>query len=434
MKNWNDYTDKDNVDFAWGEYGDYKVGRPYKIGKDSSKTAGYVQEKYGFDEKGNNDTSCEGMQAYVVTPAKNQNPKDVKQVAVVYQGSNAPGSADGDADWFDNDLKVGAATEINRSGVGVATYAVGTNLGEKDEVTPQLKESAKTLDKVCEKYPNAGVYVYGQSLGSMDGQYATAATKYPNRIKRACLYEGPNIFPDLSLEHAQQALSMKDRVYNYQDSQDLVSLGYYSFDPFTIGKLIHVDGAKYLDGDTVSQHMWGGYQFTKNGKLKTQSNLENLAEVRVNMMARIDNLAVLCGKWVASKITGESTIGDAKIKIDPAEIISLAASMVAYVDQGLEEIKSYLEKQKQEFEEDWEATLHASMDIGRDLSAQEVRDALAEVGVTRKTMVDEPQAVLENLKKEVEERQESLTQFADKIKQAAAQFEAGDEEVAGLWN
>lgn len=48
-------------------------------------------------------------------------------------------------------------------------------------------------------------------------------------------------------------------------------------------------------------------------------------------------------------------------------------------------------------------------------------------------MVDEPQTVLENLKKEVEKRQESLTQFADKIKQAAAQFEAGDEEVAGLW-
>ncbi|MGX5378035.1 hypothetical protein ACWCL1_07325 [Ligilactobacillus sp. LYQ135] len=115
MKNWNDYTDKDNVDFAWGEYGDYKVGRPYKIGKDSSKTAGYVQEKYGFDEKGNNDTSCEGMQAYVVTPENNQDPKDVKQVAVVYQGSNAPGSADGNADWLGNDLKVGVATEVNHN-------------------------------------------------------------------------------------------------------------------------------------------------------------------------------------------------------------------------------------------------------------------------------------------------------------------------------
>ncbi|MGX5378034.1 hypothetical protein ACWCL1_07320 [Ligilactobacillus sp. LYQ135] len=319
--------------------------------------------------------------------------------------------------------------------IGAITYAAGTNFGEKDEVTPQLKESAKTLDKVCEEYPNAEVYVYGQSLGSMDGQYATAATKYPNRIKRACLYEGPNIFPDLSLEHAQQALEMKDRVYNYQDSQDFVSLGYFSFDPFTVGKLIHVDGAQYLDGDTVNQHMWGGYQFD-NGKLKTQSNLKNLLETPENMGIRIKNVINLGEKWIAKKLGAEGMedVGDVKIKIKPAGVIGLAASMVAYVDQGLEEIKSDLEKKKQEFEDDWKAILHASMDIGRDLSSQEVHDALAEVGVTHKTMVTDPQDVLENLKKEVEERQESLTQFADKIKQAATQFEAGDEEVAGLWN
>lgn len=173
----------------------------------------------------------------------------------------------------------------------------------------------------------------------------------------------------------------------------------------------------------------GGYQFTKDGKLKIQSNLENLAEAPKNMMTRIENFAELCGKWVG----GQAKSAGEKIKVEPAEVISLAASMVAYVDQGLEEIKNYLEKQKQEFEDDWKATLNASMDIGRDLSSQEVHDALAEVGVTRKTMVDDPQDVLENLKKEVEERQESLTQFADKIKQAATQFEAGDEEVAGLW-
>lgn len=433
-KNWDSYTDEDNMEFAKAEYTEHSVKAPYAIGK-NNETAGYVQQKYGFDEKGNNDTSCEGMQAYVVTPEKNQDFKDVKQVAVVYQGSNDMGTKDGNADWFGNDLKVGAATEINRSGLGVATYAAGTNFGEKDEVTPQLKESAKTLDKVCEEYPNAEVYVYGQSLGSMDGQYATAATKYPDRIKRACLYEGPNIFPDLSLEHAQQALKMKDRVYNYQDSQDLISLGYFSFDPLTIGKLIHVDGVEYLDGDTISQHMWGGYQFTSDGKLKTQSNLENLLETPKNMVIRLRNAVNWIIKGVAKMagVKGMEDAGDAKIKIEPSGVIGLAAIMITYVDQGLEEIKSDLEKKKQEFEDDWEATLHASMDIGRDLSVQEVHDALAEVGVTRKTMVDEPQDVLENLKKEIEERQESLTQFADKIKQAATRFEAGDEEVAGLW-
>lgn len=102
--------------------------------------AGYVQAKYGFDKKGKNDTNCEGMQAYVVTPQNNQSPKDVKQVAVVYQGSNHPGNKDGDADWFDNDLKVGTVAEINHSVIGLIWLG-------------------KLLDKVCEKYLNGKVYV-----------------------------------------------------------------------------------------------------------------------------------------------------------------------------------------------------------------------------------------------------------------------------------
>ena len=444
MKDWESYTDKDNMDFAKSEYEDFNTGEAYYVGKGNERrTAGYVQEKYGFDEKGNNDTSHEGMQAYVVTPENNQDPKDVKEVAVVYQGSNTPGSADGNVDWFVDDLPVGVMIEVARMPKGQLPRAVadvGVKVG--GTIPPQFEESAETLDKVCEKYPNAQVRVYGHSLASMDGQYAVSATKYPERIQSAYLYQGPNIYPILPDEQKEQASTMRDRVYNYQDSKDFVSIGYSSFGNNTVGQLIHVDGNK--DSNTTNQHMWGGYDFTKDGKLKTQSDFDNFLETPINLTIRGVNAVVSVGEFVESLATkGIDAVSDfvsdavsegSKIKIEPAGVIGLAASMVAYVDKGLEEIKSDLEKKKQEFEDDWEATLNASMDIGRDLSSQEVRDALAEVGVTHKTMVTDPQDVLENLKKEVEERQESLTQFADKIKQAATQFEAGDEEVASLWN
>lgn len=32
VKSWNDYTDKDNVDFAKGEYDNFSVGQQYVIG------------------------------------------------------------------------------------------------------------------------------------------------------------------------------------------------------------------------------------------------------------------------------------------------------------------------------------------------------------------------------------------------------------------
>ncbi|MGX5378052.1 hypothetical protein ACWCL1_07410 [Ligilactobacillus sp. LYQ135] len=49
MKQWDNYTDKDRIDFAKGEYGTFDIGNPYKIGEKNNKhTAGYVQEKYVF--------------------------------------------------------------------------------------------------------------------------------------------------------------------------------------------------------------------------------------------------------------------------------------------------------------------------------------------------------------------------------------------------
>lgn len=64
MKKWSNYTDKDHKEFAEGEYGNFKVGRPYKIGKGKDKhTAGYVQDRFGFNENESPNTDYNGAQA-----------------------------------------------------------------------------------------------------------------------------------------------------------------------------------------------------------------------------------------------------------------------------------------------------------------------------------------------------------------------------------
>ena len=81
MKAWNEYTDKDNVEFAQGEYIDQSVGNKYYIGKNKGRrTGGYVQERFGFNKNGSPNADYNGAQANVVT---HQNPKNVKEVAKI---------------------------------------------------------------------------------------------------------------------------------------------------------------------------------------------------------------------------------------------------------------------------------------------------------------------------------------------------------------
>lgn len=61
-------------------------------------------------------------------------------------------------DWLSNDIPT----------------AIQITNGGGSTVTPQLKTSAETLKQTMKLYPNAQIYVYGHSLGSMNAQYAIA--------------------------------------------------------------------------------------------------------------------------------------------------------------------------------------------------------------------------------------------------------------------
>ncbi len=141
------YSDRERVAIARREYTNYKEGADLRITNDKGKkeTIGTVREVV---------TNKTGLKAYVV-----ESP-DKKEVSVIYQGSVAPPGEGYKVDWFDNDFPM--AKNI---------------MTGKQEVTPQLKSAATTLNKVLKDYPKAKVTVYAHSLGSMDAQYALANVK-----------------------------------------------------------------------------------------------------------------------------------------------------------------------------------------------------------------------------------------------------------------
>lgn len=119
-------------------------------------------------------------------------------------------------------------------------------------------------------YPTTNFYLYGHSLGSINGQFALANCRYPDQVAGAWLYEGPNLYWLLNARQRKKALNLRCRIFNYIDPRDIVALGYLDVQ-HTIGLLRVVQSTLI---SPIGQHMWGGYQFDQAGKLLLADNAE----------------------------------------------------------------------------------------------------------------------------------------------------------------
>ncbi|TCD54260.1 DUF2974 domain-containing protein [Alloscardovia theropitheci] len=178
---------------------------------------------------------------------------------VLYQGSSAPNSGNGFSDWLANDVPM----------------AVGISLGIKAH-SEQLQKASEELNNLMTSDPKAHVDVYGHSLGSMNAQYALANVNDPSRVDSAHVYEGPNIYSTLNSQQRQTAQRLKSKVHNYVDNKDFIAFGYE--DQFeTVGNLHKVHSKNV--SDVAAQHMWGGYQWQKDGGLQEDKpNLNHMKQ------------------------------------------------------------------------------------------------------------------------------------------------------------
>ncbi|MGT2779209.1 Mbeg1-like protein [Streptococcus intermedius] len=356
------YTDYERKQIAQKEYDNSLVkGSPVNIGQGkSAKTIGTVREVI---------TDKTGLKAYVV-----ESP-DKKEVSVLYQGSVAPPGEGYKVDWFDNDFPM--AKNI---------------MTGKQEVTPQLKSAATTLNKVLKDYPKAKVTVYAHSLGSMDAQYALANVKDINRIAGAYIYQGPNIYPVLTEEQRKRVDAMKYRIHNYIDQRDAIPIGFEKDAPGykatlnshrAVGIVHHVDSKWNLN--PIEQHMWGGYQWNSDGSLKVKKD-SSAKESRY--AAGLDRVSSGMYHYasIKSKLSSGGYTKNEKIFLD-SEQASITASGLSKVAQAsYEEIKRIQEEAHREAE----AILSSTREVpfGFILSPAEMEEAYRQGGVDRKSIVD----------------------------------------------
>ncbi len=251
-----------HVDLARKEYDPLKPKQIVKIDDDTIKI-GEVSQVF---DKPTGEQSFVITDHYVSPNASLAERETVKEVTVLYRGSTAPSVDnlfdpknptfwDVRADWVMNDIPT--ALQILSNG-GAATM-------------PQLQSSADTLQKTMRTYPNALVSVYGHSLGAMDGQYAISdlPEEFHERVDGVYVYQGPNIYNILNKHQQKNAdkLTNAGKIFNFIDTKDLVPIG-YSEHKKQVGTLIEVESKKV---GIVDQHMWGGYQFDKDGNILSRS-------------------------------------------------------------------------------------------------------------------------------------------------------------------
>ncbi|EHP2985619.1 TPA: Mbeg1-like protein [Listeria monocytogenes] len=371
-------TDQERVELAQKEYEDYKLKDKVKILKvnGNEQTIGIVSQKI------NNKST--GEQSYIITDkytpptASISERNKVKELIILYKGSTAPANGnfnvpkhpdykDVRKDWLSNDIPT----------------AIQITNGGGSTVTPQLKTSAETLKQTMKLYPNAQIYVYGHSLGSMNAQYAIADLdkKDIKRISGGFFYQGPNIYSNLTPKQQDtvKAINALDRLFNFVDRKDYVPIGYGIGDP-TIGHLIEVESKK---AGMVEQHMWGGYQFDEDGNVLTNKE----GSLRLAKYATAQQLAAINIMRTSFSKSGGALSSSEEIFLDAAEGLAITQGMKQTIQGEIKDLKDMFDKAIENAEELWRDTLSDARDIGSKLSESEILTALALGGATESKIV-----------------------------------------------
>ncbi|EAF2676937.1 DUF2974 domain-containing protein [Listeria monocytogenes] len=372
------HTDQERVELAEKEYHKMKTGEAVNIPATNGgiKTIGIVSQKI------NNKST--GEQSYIITDkytpptASISERNKVKELTILYKGSTAPANGnfnvpkhpdykDVRKDWLSNDIPT----------------AIQITNGGGSTVTPQLKTSAETLKQTMKLYPNAQIYVYGHSLGSMNAQYAIADLdkKDIKRISGGFFYQGPNIYSNLTPKQQDtvKAINALDRLFNFVDRKDYVPIGYGIGDP-AIGHLIEVESKK---AGMVEQHMWGGYQFDEDGNILTDKE----GSLRLAKYATAQQLAAINIMRTNFSKSGGALSSSEEIFLDAAEGLAITQGMKQTIQGEIKDLKDMFDKAIENAEELWRDTLSDARDIGSKLSESEILTALALGNATESKIV-----------------------------------------------
>jgi len=394
------FSDYERKKIAKEEYVSYRENQEFQIVNDEGEyeTIGIVREKF-------HDNS--GLDGYVVENV------ETKEVIVLFQGSEQPFSLGGLIDWGLND------------------FPMAWNIfWQYQAATDQLHAAANKLNQILRDYPEAQISLYAHSLGGMDGQFALANVSDPSRIKEAHIYQTPNIYMQLTPAQRKTVDLLKYRIHNYVDDMDIVALRYpKSGSENSVGIVHHVD-AKPVN-NFISQHLWGGYIFDNDGKLREKEGTTDI-ERRYAKSRDLMRMGMYRFSLLKDKLAFNGLTGSEKIFLDSEHAQVLLSSVTKASQVAAEELKKIYMQSINEAEEIMTSTY--IVPFGYSLSPEEVAEAYRQGGVNRQNIVND---IVETIKPYVDTGDMLSAEFnalASEINWGIQELLNHDAQLAGEFN
>ena len=338
----------------------------------------------------------------------------VKEVTVLYRGSTGldkikKQTGDVWQDWVVNNVDM--ARKILAA--------------EQGAPPPQLRTSAETLKEAMRHYPNAQFFVYGHSLGSMNGQYAVAdlSLEESRRLSGGYFFQGPNIYTVLTPSQRVTAdlLTRSGKLHNYVDEKDLVPIG-YSKDKPMVGRMRPVLSKKV---GWVDQHMWGGYQYDQFGNvlLDTKGEPDVIGLETQQRLAGIEN--------VKRHFLAKGSLSSAqKIFLDASQAKAITSGYKKTVETEISELKKWFQTEIRNANELWQTTKLDARYWGESLTHYEELEALDSLGVTERSIRIDPVNEYERTVATLRKSEEELERLLRNIEQTSNRQVDSDHELS----
>lgn len=229
-------NDREQLAIARLEYAQLTVGQSVSL---ADRLFGYVLEHV---------YEADGFQLFVIA----DRPTQPQEITVLFKGSSGLIKGTPETwtnEWLDTNLPISLAM-----------------LFRTPMPPSQLQTAARVLNRVLKQYASASAYLYGHSLAAINLQYALAHCRFIGQVKRANLYEGPNLYGLFNGQERKHVRAFKHKTNNFVDVYDPITLGYTDA-RHLVGQL------RYLDSNwnpPIVAHMWGGYRFDQDGRLLTR--------------------------------------------------------------------------------------------------------------------------------------------------------------------
>ncbi|MGM0217570.1 hypothetical protein [Enterococcus sp. AZ126] len=260
----------------------------------------------------------------------------------------------------------------------------------------------------------------------MNAQYAVSdlSDKDSLRIAGGFFYEGPNIYGVLSPKQQAIAdvLTKLNKLFNYVDSKDIIAIGYGS-GKMSVGNVIRVNSQKV---GLIDQHMWGGYEFNKDGSIKaTKEGSLQLAKYMVTQ--QLSAIEMMRKKFIKS---GGGLSSSEEIFLDASEAMAITKGMKQTISGEITELKQMYKEGIKNAGDLWKTTKSNAEGIGQHLSYGECLDALDRGNVTESNTVREPVHEYEEKLAKVTKISRNYDELLQKIGESITKQLETDQELA----